>query len=59
MRTPPHVVAFRTVIVTTSLLILLGVALGLAGLGPASGLQKLVNSGVNSGQAAYTTGTGS
>lgn len=59
MRTPPHVVAFRTVIVTFALLILLGAGLGLADLGPASGLQGLVNSGVNSGQAAYTTGTGS
>lgn len=59
MTTPPHVVAFRTVTVTIALLILLGVGLGLAGLGPASGLQGLVHSGVNSGQAAYTTGTGS
>jgi hypothetical protein len=59
MRTPPHVVAFRITTVTIALLILLGVGLGLAGLGPASGLRGLVNTGVNSGQAAYTTGTGS
>jgi hypothetical protein len=59
MRTPPHVVAFRVVTVTIALLVLLGVGLGLAGLGPASGLRGLVIRGVNSGQAATTTGTGS
>lgn len=59
MRTPPHVVAFRTVTVAITLLILLGVGLGLAGLGPVSGLRALVNTSVNSGQAAYVTGTGS
>lgn len=59
MRTPPLVVTFRIVTVAVTLLILLGVGLGLAGFGPVSGLYRLAHSGANSGQAAYATGTGS
>jgi len=59
MTSPPQVTAFRTVVVTIALLILLGVGLGLAGLGPAGGLRQLVGGEVNSGQPAYTTGAGS
>ena len=59
MTTPPQVVAFRTVTVAVTLLILLVVGLGLAGLGPAGGLTGLVHDGVSTGQSSYMTGTGS
>ena len=59
MRTPPHVVAFRIVTVATHRA---DPARRRAWLGrprPGERAARLVNSGVNSGQAAYTTGTGS
>lgn len=38
MTTPPHMVAYRAVTVILTLAILAGIGLGLAGLGPLSGL---------------------
>jgi hypothetical protein len=43
MRTPPHVVAYRSVTVAVAALILLAVALGLAGDGPLASLHSVAS----------------
>jgi hypothetical protein len=43
MRTPPHVVAYRSVTTAITVLILLWAGLGLAGYGPLAGLHHLVS----------------
>ena len=40
MKTPPHVVAYRSVIAAITLLILLSVGLGVAGYGPLTALHR-------------------
>jgi hypothetical protein len=41
MRTPPHVIAYRSVISSVSVLILLAFGFGLAGYGPLGSLHRL------------------
>lgn len=43
METPPHVVAYRSVISVVTLLILLSVGLGVAGYGPLTVLHRVVS----------------
>ncbi len=42
-RTPPHVIAYRSVISSVSVLILLAFGFGLAGYGPLASLHRLAN----------------
>jgi hypothetical protein len=43
MKTPPHVIAYRSVTVAITLLILLGLGLGAAGYGPLTALHRVVS----------------
>lgn len=43
MRTPPHVVAYRSVTVALAVLILLSIGLGFAGYGPLATLHRVAH----------------